>query len=90
MIVSCWVSTDQRVVLPRPARPAGKVVMMRQPNPLSSYDLACLALSVLMERDGADSDGALDALLELAIRRGERLEVTAGLVVARAEIAGAQ
>jgi AmiR/NasT family two-component response regulator len=63
--------------------------MMRQPNPLSSYDLVCLALGVLMERDGADSDGALDALLELAIRRGERLEVTAGLVLARAEIAGA-
>jgi AmiR/NasT family two-component response regulator len=63
--------------------------MMRQPNPLSSYDLVCMAVDVLMEKGGADSEGAFDELLELAIRRGERLEVTAGLVVARAEIAGA-
>jgi len=54
----------------------------------SSYDLVCLAVGVLMEQGGADFDGAFDELLELTIPRGERLEVTAGLVVTRAELAG--
>ncbi|GAA1984965.1 hypothetical protein GCM10009817_28020 [Terrabacter lapilli] len=56
--------------------------------PHSSYDLVCRAVGVLMEHGGADFDGAFDELLELTIRRGELLEVTAGLVVTLAEIVG--
>jgi hypothetical protein len=63
--------------------------MVRQPARHSSYDLVCLAVGVLMEQGDADFDGALDELLELTVRRGERLETTAGLVVALAEFDGA-
>jgi len=41
-----------------------------------------------MEHGGADFDGAFDELLKLTIRRGEQLEVTAGLVVTLAGIVG--
>jgi hypothetical protein len=56
--------------------------------PHSSYDLVCVAVGVLMKHGDADFDGAFDELLELTIRRGEQLEVTAGLVVMLAEIVG--
>jgi len=62
--------------------------MVRHSAPHSSYDLVCLAVGVLMEHGGADFDGAFDELLKLTIRRGEQLEVTAGLVVTLAGIVG--
>lgn len=62
--------------------------MVGRSAPNGSYDLVCLAVGVLMEYGGADFDGAFDELLERTIRRGEQLEVTAGLVVTLAETVG--
>ena len=62
--------------------------MIQHPDRHSSYDLVCVAVGVLMEHGGADFDGAFDELLKLTIRRGEQLEVTAGLVVTLAGIVG--
>ena len=46
-----------------------------------SYDVVCLATGVLMQQGTRDPDDAFAQLLGLAIKRGERLEVTADLVV---------
>lgn len=51
----------------------------------SSFDLVCEAVSVLMQQGTPDFDDAFDELLGLAIGRGERLEITANLVVTLAE-----
>ena len=50
------------------------------------YDLVCLATGVLMQHGSSDSDEAFDELLNLAIGRGEKLELTAYLVVRSAEL----
>ncbi|GAA2020498.1 hypothetical protein GCM10009740_06130 [Terrabacter terrae] len=50
------------------------------------YDLVCLATGVLMQHGSSEPDEAFDELLNLAIGRGERLEVTAYLVVRSAEL----
>ncbi|MEW1952957.1 ANTAR domain-containing protein [Terrabacter sp. NPDC080008] len=50
------------------------------------YDLICLATGVLMQHGTVGSDEAFDELLDLAIGRGETLELTAYLVVRSAEL----
>jgi len=65
---------------------AEKVVMDPHHARDDSFDLVCLATGVLMHNGGFDPDDAFDELLGLAIRRGERLEVTAYTVVTSAEI----
>lgn len=50
-----------------------------------SFDLVCRAAGVLMQQDSWGFDDAFDELLGLALQRGERLEVTADLVVTLAE-----
>lgn len=54
----------------------------------SSFDLVCEATDVLMQQGTPDFDDAFDELLVLAIHRGERLEVTANLVLTAAETGG--
>ena len=51
----------------------------------STFDLVCEAVNVLMQQGTLDFDDAFDELLGLAIDRGERLYLTANLVVTLAE-----
>jgi hypothetical protein len=75
-----------RLLVPLPHHGlAEKVVMPRYQAQGDSYGLVCRAAGVLMRQGSWDFDDALDELLGLAIRRGEKLAVTADLVVRLAE-----
>lgn len=62
--------------------------MLRRHPEDGSFDLVCEATGVLMQQGTSDFDEAFDELLVLAIHRGERLEVTANLVVMVAAAGG--
>ena len=64
---------------------SGKAVVVERHAEDSSFDLVCEAVNVLMQQGTPDFDDAFDELLGLAIDRGERLDITANLVVTLAE-----